>query len=335
MIQAEDIASQATAADGIESRISGLWLWFVFIMSSLLSCALVIGLGHYFLQAPRTLWPFSLSTAHVSPKDSSLAFDNVQIGSPGTYLKAIVGENGNPKRGEDYAVMVTFKLRRTPSQGESFALFGKFDAEVPGKPGFALSLEGAPDGVRPRVYVSTAGGSSKWHAFSSYPINRRDWYVLGLSFSDDTFVSTRIVRAFSGDKPTLLGGHQLTDGLPKSNAGMVLGAFGSSRFRGQIGPFGVLSGKGLGGRLAEYIEAAGSNQSGVPGIIEKEDLLLWGAPSVDLGPNKIEIMTVQSTVVRPEDATNKPRKEIIANQLKRVTPVKKEPAKSANKKRKK
>ena len=334
MIQAEDIASQTTGADGVEGRLGGVWLSLVFIISSLVACGAIIGLGHYFLHAPRTLWPFSSGAVGGLVNESPKLFENIQIASGGAYIKAALTDGGNPKPGEDFAFVVTFKLRRTPSDRESFALFGKFDADIPGRPGFALSLEGAPDGVRPRVYVSTDGGSSKWHAFSSYPINRGDWYVLGLSFSDDTFVSTRIVRAFSGDKPTLLGGHRLADGLPKSKASMVLGAFGSSRFRGQIGPFGVLSGKGLSSRLTEYIRAAGSNLSGVPSAIEPEDLLLWGSPSVDLGPNKIEIMTVQSTVARPEDAANKQIKSRPANQLKRVTPAKKALTKSAKKKRK-
>jgi hypothetical protein len=334
MIQAEDIASQTAANAGDENRLSGVWLSLVFIISSLVACGIIIGLGHYFLQAPRTLWPFSRGLIGGPVNETPKAFENVQIASAGAYLKAALAEDGNPKQGEDFAVVVTFKLRRTPSEGESLALFGKFDADLPGKPGFALSLEGAPDGVRPRVYVSTDGGVARWHVFSSYPVNRRDWYVLGLSFSDDTFVSTRIFRAFSGDKPTLLGGHRLADGLPKSKAGMVLGAFGSSRFRGQVGPFGVLSGKGLSGRLAGYIQAAGSNLSGVPSALEQEDLILWGSPAVDLGPKKIEIMTVQSTVARPEQYTNKQIKNRPVNQLKRVTPAKKAPTKSAKKKRK-
>lgn len=333
MSPAEDILNNMPEELTERSPSGNLALVAAFIASATIACIVILGLGSYFLNAPRTLWPFGAGKAVSYLDSSSTDFENLLVSSAGTYLKANLGESGNPKVGEDYAILVTFKLRRIPSDGEAFALVGKFDAELPGRPGFALSLEGAPDGVRPRVYVSIDGTPARWHSFSSYPMSRRDWYVVSFVFSEDTFVSTSVARAFSNDTPTFLGAHRLSGGVPKSKADLVIGAFGSSRFRGQIGPFAVLSGAKLAKKISGYISANRANPRSIPDDIAAEDVVFWGSPLIDLGDRKFSIIKVEGASSNNGKGAEVARKERASGQLKRIAPVKKVPQKTGKKAR--
>jgi len=207
------------------------------------------------------------------------------------YVKAVVGDAANLTRGEDYALFIWFKLRKAPAVGEALGLVGKFDSQEPGRPGYAVSLEGAPDGIRPRVYLSSGAVPGRWYSFSSYPLNRRDWYLLTLSITRDTFVSTSLGRAFSHEAPILLGGHRIGEGeLPVSKADLVVGAFGASRFRGQIGPFGILSGKDLSVEMTSFLEEMQRAPSAGPAYIKNGVVRLWASPVEDLGPRKVSVI---------------------------------------------
>jgi hypothetical protein len=311
-----------------------------FIASFALACSLLVVLGHYGLGAPRSLWPFgSTGVSALVHSDDSAPFDSLQVSRGGVYLKATVGESGNPTKGEDYGLFVWFKLRKLPAVGEALGLVGKFDSQLPGRPGYAVSLEGAPDGVRPRVYISAGDVPGRWYSFASHPMNRRDWYLLQVTVVDGAFIATSLGRAFSEEPPILLGGHRLTGGeLPASKADLVVGAFGASRFRGQVGPFGIISGPDSKEKFSSYLRAIQKQPSGIPSGIPSSAVRLWAAPFDDQGPRKTPIVRVQGEGSANSEshekgvAVERPASDTASKPVKRITPpkkvVKKDPKKS-------
>jgi hypothetical protein len=276
-----------------------------------------------------------------SRSDNAAPFDSLQVSRGGVYLKAALGEAGNPSKGEDYGFFVWFKLRKLPAVGEALGLVGKFDAQLPGKPGYAVSLEGAPDGVRPRVYISAGDIPGRWYSFSSHPMNRRDWYLLAVKVIDDAFIVTTLGRAFSKESPILLGGHRLSGGeLPASKADLIVGAFGASRFRGQVGPFGILTGPESQEKLSSYLKAMQVQPRGIPSGIPSDAIRLWASPLEDQGPRKTVIVRVQgegrgNDESRNRDASVKRSSADAAGKpQRRITPPKKVVNKSAKSKKK-
>jgi hypothetical protein len=301
-------------SDSGQARLPMAVLAAVFAAAFVFACFTLLALGHFGLNVPRSLWPFGSGAVTLSsPNKSEPDFVPFSVSRSGSYLKAQVGESANPLSGQDYVFFLWFRLRKLPASGETLGIVGKFDSELPGKPGYAISLEGAPDGVRPRVYLSTGSNrgevNSRWYSFSSYPMNRRDWYLLTVSIVDDKFVTTYLGRAFSSEAPLLLGGHQIegssvegVGSLPQSKADVVVGAFGSSRFRGQIGSYGILAGKQLSKKLPGYLAAIQAQPSVFPVDVPKEFVLLWGAPSEDLGPHRFGIVSVTVESKKNADA---------------------------------
>jgi hypothetical protein len=272
-----------------------------FLLSFLAACSVFLVIGHLGFESPQSLWPFeSRSLINVKDQDQ-IGFEPKVISRGGVYLKAAGGDRLNPIAGRDYTMFIWFKLRKIPLPGESLALLGKFDHAERNRPGYAVSLEGAPDGVRPRVYLSGGAQSGTWYSFSSSVINRKDWYVLLVSFSQNTFVSSYLGRAGSSDEPHFLGGHRINvSSLPAAKADLVVGAYGSSRFRGQIGPFGIISEEEMGKHLKGYLSEMQRSPSVVPTAISSRSIQLWGSPRQDLSVNVIPI----SELGQGEDPAN-------------------------------
>ena len=213
------------------------------------------------------------------------------VSGPGLYKKAFVGEKLNPTPGKDYAFFVWLKLRKVPEVGETLGVIGKFDSQVENRPGYAVSLEGGMDGVRPKVYLSAASGGGRWYTFAPYLMSRKYWYLMTVSISEDTFVSMSMTREDASEEATFLGGHRMgLPSLPQSASDIVVGAFGASRFRGAIGPFGVLAGKNLRKDLARYMAAIRDEPSEIPSAIDRDVIQLWANPHKDLGPYAYEIV---------------------------------------------
>ena len=169
-----------------------------FVASFAIACFLLLVVGHYWLNSPRSLWPFERASIGPSPQAAGVSdFDPFPVSRGGAYVKAAIGSTANPTTGDDYVLFVWLKLRKLPAVGEALGIVGKFDSQIPGRPGYAVSLEGAPDGIRPRVYVSGADSPGRWYSFSSYPMNRRDWYLLTVSIVEDTFLSVFLGQALS------------------------------------------------------------------------------------------------------------------------------------------
>lgn len=320
MSRVQDAVS-SRGKDGGRRSVPTLVLLLGFTAAFLAALAAFIFIGHIAFDTPRTLIGSpTLSTGvesdAVNQKLQTPDFHPFSVDHGGMYLKAMLGQRGNPVPSEDFAVFVWFRLRKLPDIGESVSLIGKFDADVMGRPGYAVSLEGAPDGVRPRVYLSAGQAPGRWYSFSSHPMNRRDWYVLTMGIERGTFVSTALGRAYSPSPLVLLGGHRIDEAsLPRSEADLVLGAFGAGRFRGQLGPFGVLSGKGLSKQIPTALKYMQADPVTIPKQLASDMIRVWGSPAEDRGPGKIAIVTVSGESKRERNkssqlSNHKPKKKV-------------------------
>jgi hypothetical protein len=182
----------------------------------------------------------------------------------------------------------------------------KFDSQVPYKPGYALSLEGAPDGVRPRVYLSAASGGGRWYSFAAHPMTRKNWYLFSMSLSEETYVATYVAEHGSDQGPVFLGGYKMQlPSLPLSAADISVGSLGASRFRGHVGPFGVLSAKGLQQDLAGYLASMQADPTARPRGLKSSSIKLWATPTKDEGPAGYQI--VQEIKNDPQSSAPMPK----------------------------
>ncbi len=277
-----------------------------FVAAFLVACIVALLVGHYTLQAPRSLIPFSSSVSNPQSHSINPVTDTFVVSSAGLYRKAVGGERLNPVPGQDYVLFVWVKLRRIPAHGEIYSVVGKFDAQVPNKPGFALSLEGAPDGVRPRVYLSAGSGGGHWYSFAAHPMTRKNWYLFSMALSDDTYVSTYVAQHGSEQGPAFLGGYKMRlPSLPFSASDISVGALGTSRFRGHIGPFGVLSAKDLQQDLLQHLAEMQADPNLPPRRLPQAAVRLWATPSKDQGPAQYSI--VQEKQSDPQSSAPMPK----------------------------
>ena len=263
-----------------------LWLGFLVAFVSAW-CAFII-VGHFGFGIPRSL---SLVGADPELQASEPIHEPFVVSNAGVFKQVSFDPALNPRLGEDFIFFIWFKVRKSPADGESLALMGKFDATQQHRPGYALSLEGAPDGVRPKIYWNDAEGQGRWHALSSIRLRRKNWYLLAIVFSKDTFLSAHVAMPGSDSEPILLGGNRVEPVvIPQSDAAMVVGATGAGRFRGQLGPFGVLRGKKLASRVKEIVTSMAAEPDSIPSEVATSTIALWASPQVDRGPNRIPIV---------------------------------------------
>jgi hypothetical protein len=287
--------NQASVKHGNPSPLA---LGLSFVAAFVVATLGFIVAGHYLVGAPRSL---SFFQDAVDRRAGGLFSEVLLVSAQGVYQRVAARDELNPAAGSDFLVFVWFRLKKVPVTGESMSLIGKFDAQRPNKPGFAVSLEGAPDGVRPRVYWNNESGQGRWYSFTSKIMKRKEWYLLGISYSRDTFLSARLLEARGEDDASLLGGHRLEPAFAASSqADLVLGSYGSSRLRGQIGPFGILRGDRFHGDIAEYLSSIRLNPGGPPTRIPRALIQLWASPLVDRGPHKLWIETVSDVPAKNE-----------------------------------
>jgi len=258
-----------------------------FLVAFAVAASLLVLIGHFAFQAPRSLSPFD---ALERTEPGEVITSPLVVNGGGIYEKVAADAALNPAKGRDYLFFIWFKLRRVPRVGEYLGLAGKFDVNIKHRPGFAITLEGAPDGVRPRVYWNSEARNGVWYSFSSSYLTRKQWYLLAISFSKDTFLSAHLTSAGAGEPAALLGGHRIEpETIPASDAEIQVGSYGTSRFRGQIGPFGVLSGEKLSKELPGLLAAMQANPAGIPDEIPRNVIQLWASPHRDMGPHALAI----------------------------------------------
>jgi hypothetical protein len=307
-----------------------------FVVAFALACFAALVIGHYALKAPRSLIPSVFNSQSAQQPDEP-SFDPFVVASPGAFLKALGGERLNPVPGEDYLLFVWLRLRRIPQPGEVLGVASKFDPQVPNKPGYALSLEGALDGVRPKVYLSAASAQGRWFTFAAHPLVRGTWYMFALSISQDSYVSVHLAQLGSDQPPVLLGGYEMRlPSLPLSSSDVAVGSIGAGRFRGQVGPFGIISARKLQRTLVDQLAQMQVEPLEVPSGVDREAVLLWANPQKDSGP--LSFSVEEGVQVDPQLALP-PQEPVKAGQAakkrkgkKHVTPAKVTSAKAKTKK---
>lgn len=295
-----------TPGNSAERSGSSSMLVASFLLAFFVAASAFVLVGHFGFNTPRSL---SVSTVDnelaATEKEPVASFFTVH--RAGVRKTVAAHDSLNPSEGTDYMVFVWFRLRRVPESGEYTAVLGKFDAKARNRPGLAISLEGAPDGVRPRVYWNNAAGEGRWYSFASRYLRRNGWYLLAVSFSQDTFLSAYLVDQAELESNPLVGAHRLGKRVdPSSSADLVVGALGSGDFRGDIGPFGILSAKGLHKDIQGYVARLAASPNHIASGIPADAVRLWASPEVDLGSFKHAVTTGAGRVksVKPKKASS-------------------------------
>lgn len=196
----------------------------------------------------------------------------------------------------DFLFFIWFKLRHPLDKEERVNLMGKYDPESKERIGYGLSLVGGLDGVRPQVYWQGDAGVGSWHTFAAAPLKPQQWYLLALSFRERKFLGVHIAALGNENKPLVLGGFSVEgSGLPKTNADLVIGAFGTSYFQGRIGPFGIIQSKSLSDNVSAFTRQLAAEPLTLPETVTAEDVALWASPRKDRGPAALPILNARTS----------------------------------------
>ena len=190
----------------------------------------------------------------------------------------------------DFMLFVWFKLKAGIDPEERAAFLGKYDSRIGNPEGYALALVGGADGVRPNVYWQNSSGRGRWFAFASTHITPGQWYVMGVTFRAQRYLGVHIAPSGAESNPEVLGGYDL-DGaiIPASQAKLSVGAFKQSKFRGHIGPLGVLRDIDISKDASRIMKRLARNPSFSSGLVDDGQIALWATPVEDLGPLHLPI----------------------------------------------
>ena len=230
----------------------------------------------------------SVATSHVPGMDGVFA-DAVAVTRSGTALSVEHHAMLNPTD-SDFMLFVWFKLKSEIDPEERSAFLGKYDSRDSNPEGYALALIGGADGVRPHVYWQNSTGKGRWFAFASTRIKPGTWYVMGVTFRAQRYLGVHIAPYAPDANPEVLGGYDL-DGavVPASQARLSVGAFKPSKFRGHIGPFGVLRDIDISKDASRIMKRIARSPSFSSEPAEVGQIALWADPVEDLGPLHLPI----------------------------------------------
>jgi hypothetical protein len=187
-------------------------------------------------------------------------------------------------------LFVWFKLRSEIDPEERSTFLGKYDSKRDNPEGYALALIGSADGVRPHVYWQNAAGKGRWFAFASTHITPEKWYLMAVTFRAGRYLGVHIAPHDPESNPEVLGGYDL-DGelIPASAANLSIGAFKRSKFRGQVGPFGVFQNIDIAKDASTIVKRIAREPSFASEPVDEKQIALWASPIEDLGPLRLKI----------------------------------------------
>jgi len=216
--------------------------------------------------------------------------DALVVTSAGTALRVGHGPALNPGGSGDFLLYIWFKLRKPLTDGERAVFVAKYDPSSKTRPGYSLALVGEPDGVRPHVYWQNEQQQGRWYPFASTQVHAREWYLLALSFRDARYLGVHLMSHQGGKKPELLGGYDLEPSVvPNNQADLLVGGFGASKFRGRIGPFGIIRREDMTEDLASFVVQMAKAPGELPSEVEQSEIVLQATPKEDQGPLKQSI----------------------------------------------
>ncbi len=173
----------------------------------------------------------------------------------------------SPSADSEFLFWVWFRLKKLPEEGEAVVFVAKIDATERSNSGYTIGITREGDRILPIVYWRDESGVGESHTFADMSIFPRDWTMLALSFTGGKYLSLHgySLNAGSADgeipsqsddvAPELLGAYELDPVVvPFSTKPLVLGALSNGRFRGKIGPFGMLKTEDLRQKLPSVLK---------------------------------------------------------------------------------
>jgi hypothetical protein len=230
--------------------------------------------------------------AKILPSSADAIPDAVSVLQSGVVIRVPHIDEMTPVQGEDWLFLSWIKLKKTVTPDERIVLSAKYDPASKVRPGFSVALRGGIDGTRPVVYWQNEEGDGKWFTFAPIQFQSKEWYLLALSFRSGT-LGMHIGSANSPKSVLSLGGYDVGEEvLPKTSSELIVGSFANGRFRGKIGPFGVVKGRQLSKVLSNIIKGTALKPGAMPESPEGGRVIFWTDGTKDFGPNNLQVSTV-------------------------------------------
>ena len=209
------------------------------------------------------------------------------VNNSGTTYRVRNAKGLEPVAGQDFLLVSWIKLRKPLDIGDRAIFIGKYDPKTKVRPGYSVGLTKDADGTRPIVYWQDETGNGRWYTFSSVDITPRSWMMLAVSFRKGKYLGVHAAENGTLQKVHLLGGYELdSEIIPSSEADLVIGSFGDSKFRGRIGPIGTLMLPSLPSDLAGFVGELAKRPREVPRNVSMDEIGVWTNGSADLSNNQ-------------------------------------------------
>jgi hypothetical protein len=269
--------------DSFGSKLTKIPLVVGFIVAFGISWLAVLAVGFSFNSDAKVASPTE------APSDEAFA-QAVSVTGVGTVLRVDNAQTLNPSTG-DFLLFAWFKLKNPLQDGDRAPFLGKYDENSKSKAGYALALVGGADGVRPHVFWQNEAGQGRWYAFASTQIKAQEWYLFAVTFRAQRYLGVHVAEFGPKVSPEVLGGYDLEGQvLPSSSAPLEIGAAGTSKFRGRVGPFGVLHGLDVARDAGKIIKEIARNPESIPELVDPSQIAIWANPRHDLGPAQLDVV---------------------------------------------
>jgi len=181
---------------------------------------------------------------------------SVPILAPNRYISVPSHPVLSPQTDRDFVLFSWIRPRSFPENERDVIFLAKIGPD-PAQEGFGLGYRREGRAVRPVVHWKDSSGRGQRYLYGELTVLPREWILLVVSYLDGQYLAVHAVRTDDrGDlRMKLLGGHQV-DAVeaPAGESDLILGALSHGLYRGRIGPFGILGGESLAGRLPQLFE---------------------------------------------------------------------------------
>lgn len=214
----------------------------------------------------------------------------IKITTTGPAVKVKHNDALNPA-GSDFMLFVWFKSDTVIGADDRSAVVGKYDARERFPEGYGIALVGGAEGVRPQVYWHNKGTRGRWYVFASTHIEPQQWYLLAVTFRSQRYLGVHIAPMSPTASSEVLGGYDLEGSvIPAADVDLLVGALGTSTFRGEIGPFGVLRSIDISKDVPKIMKRMAREPSLGADVVDSSQVALWANPFVDRGPLNMNIV---------------------------------------------
>lgn len=261
-----------------------------FLVAFVIALYVVTFVGSFFAGPDRTFKPLN------GQEGDDVFSDALIVKGPSNAVRVEDSPKLTPLADRDFLFFIWFKLRQPLEKEERVNIMGKYDPDTKERIGYGLSLVGGLDGVRPQVYWQGEAGAGSWHTFAAAPLKPQQWYLLTVSFRERKFLGVHIASLGNESKPLVLGGFSVEGtGIPKNNADLVVGAFGTSYFQGRIGPFGIIQSNAFSDNVSAFARQLADKPLALPDTVGADEVALWASPRKDRGPAALPILNARTS----------------------------------------